>query len=113
MPDAARACAAAADDLIATRQLADTLDAENRALKERLETEKGASTLLRELAETRKAETSALQAAAAAKNEALAAKDSVIAAQDKLIEQLKRKKTSPWQRLGDVLLGAAIAVIIK
>lgn len=69
--------------------------------------------LLTELNETRKAEAEALRSTVAAKNEALTAKDSVIASQDKLIETLKRKKPSPWKRLGDVLIGVGIAIIFK
>ena len=47
------------------------------------------------------------------KNEALAAKDAVIAGQDKLVNELRRRKTSPWKRLGDVLIGVAAAAILK
>jgi septal ring factor EnvC (AmiA/AmiB activator) len=107
------ACAAAVEDLKATRALADSLTAENAALKSRLETEKQTSALLSELNETRKSETESLRAAIAAGREALAAKDSVIASQDKLIEALKKKRSSPWQRLGDVLIGAAVFAILK
>lgn len=69
--------------------------------------------LLTELNETRKSETEALRTALAAKNEALTAKDAVITSQDKLIEILKRKKSSPWKRIGDVLIGAAIFAILR
>jgi len=69
--------------------------------------------LLTELNETRKSETDALRTAVAAKSEALTAKDAVIATQDKLIETLKRKKSSPWKRIGDVLIGATIFAILK
>ena len=68
---------------------------------------------LTELNETRKAEAEALRSALAAKNEALTAKDAVIASQDKLVETLKRKKSSPWKRLGDVLIGVGIAAVFK
>lgn len=107
------ACNAAADELKASRLLIEALEAENRALKERLETEKHASAMLAKIAETLHAETEALRTALAAKNETITAKDSVIAAQDKLIESLKAKKTSPWRRLGDILIGAAIATVLK
>lgn len=107
------ACAAAAEDLKATRVLAEALESENRALKTRLETEKQTTALLLELNETRKSETDALQAAVTAKNETIAAKDTVIASQEKLIEALKTKKTSPWKRLGDILIGAAMIAIVK
>lgn len=107
------ACSAAVDDLIVTRQLAEALDAENSALRERLENEKQSAALLRELSETRKSENAALAAALSAKNQTIAAKDAAIATQDKLIEQLKQKKSSPWRRLGDILIGAAIAAVLK
>jgi len=69
--------------------------------------------LLTELNETRKAESEALRTALTANHETLAAKDAVIAAQDKLIEALKRKKPSPWKRLGDVLLGVGLGMVLK
>jgi septal ring factor EnvC (AmiA/AmiB activator) len=109
----ASACAAAVDELTASRTLIDTLENENAALKTRLETEKRTTALLTELNETRKSETEALRTALAAKNETLTAKDAVIASQGKLIETLKRKKSSPWKRIGDVLIGAAIFAILK
>jgi hypothetical protein len=69
--------------------------------------------LVTELSETRKAESDALRSTVAAKNEELTAKDSVIASQDKLIETLKRKKPSPWKRLGDVLIGIGIGIVLR
>ncbi len=69
--------------------------------------------MLLELNETRKSENAALRTAVAAKNETIAAKDAVIAAQDKLVTGLKSKRSSPWKRLGDVLIGVAIAAILK
>jgi len=110
--DLVRACAAAVGELSASRELIDALDAENKALKQRLETEKQTTALLGELNETRKSETEALRAALTAKNEALTAKDAVIASQDKLIETLKQKKSSPWKRLGDVLIGIGVGVLM-
>ncbi len=107
------ACAAAAEDLKATRVLAEALELENYSLKTRLETEKHATAILLELNETRKSETESLRAAVEAKNETIAAKDAVIANQDKLIETLKNKKTSPLKRIGDILLGAAMIAIFK
>ena len=68
--------------------------------------------LLTELNETRKSEADALRTALTANHETIAAKDTVIAAQDKLIEALKRKKPSPWKRLGDVLIGVGIGTIL-
>lgn len=68
--------------------------------------------LLSELNETRKSESEALRSTVAAKNEALTAKDAVIASQDKLIDALKRKKSSPWRRLGDMLIGVGIGIVL-
>ena len=109
----ASACAATADELAASRTLINALENENAALKMRLETEKRTTALLTELNETRKSETEALRTAFAAKNEALTAKDSVIASQDKLIETLKRKKSSPLKRLGDVLIGVGVGIVFR
>ena len=110
--DLISACSAAVGELSASRELISTLDAENAALKQRLETEKRTTSLLGELNETRKSEIEALRSALAAKNEALTAKDTVIASQDKLIETLKRKKSSPWKRLTDVLIGIGVGVLL-
>ena len=104
---------AAAVDLEKNRVLVTALEAENRLLNERLATEKRTTAALTELNETRKGENAALRDAVATKNETLAAKDVVIAAQDKLVAALKAKKTSPWRRLGDVLIGAAVFAILK
>src|SRR5215203_3735705 len=71
------ACNAAADDLLATRQLVDSLESENALLKTRLETEKQTTALLLELNETRRTETESLRLTVSAKNETIAAKDSV------------------------------------
>ena len=68
--------------------------------------------VLSELNETRKSESEALRSALAAKNETVTAKDAVIATQDKLIETLKRKKSSPWKRLDDVLIGVGLGVLL-
>jgi chromosome segregation ATPase len=107
------ACAAAAEDLKATRQLVTALEDENAALERRLEVETETTALLTELNETRKSETENLRETVAAKNETIAAKDAVIASQDRLIETLKKKKSSPWKRLGDVLIGVGILAILK
>ncbi len=104
---------AAANDLEKTRVLAGELERENSLLSERLETEKRTLALLTELNETRKTESEALRSTVAAKNDTIAAKGAVIASQDKLIETLKRKKTSIWRRLGDVLVGAAAIALLK
>lgn len=107
------ACAAAIDELKASRTLLDALDAENASLKSRLETEKRTTAILTELNETRKSETEALRKAIEAKTETIAARDTVIATQDKLIDALKTKKPSPWRRLGDILIGAAVIAVLK
>lgn len=104
---------AAAVDLEKTKVLVGELENENQLLTERLETEQRTTALLVELNETRKSESDALRSTVAAKNETITAKDAVIASQDKLIETLKRKKTSIWQRLGDVLIGAAAIAVLK
>ncbi len=101
------------DELKASRVLIEALENENRAVKERFETEKRATSILTELNDTRKSEADALRITVAAKNETITAKDAVIASQDKLINVLKAKKPSPWRRLGDVLIGAAVFAILK
>lgn len=107
------ACAATADELAKTRKFVTVLEAENKMLSERLDTETRSSTLLRELNETRKSEAETLRATVAAKNKSIAAKDAVIGKQDELVRELKNKKTSPWKRLGDVLIGVAIFAVLK
>ena len=107
------ACAAAADELAKTRSLVDALERENRATKERLETEKRTTAIMQELIDTQHQEANALRTAMNAENEVIAAKDVVIDSQGKLIETLKKKRGSPWRRLGDVLIGAALFAILK
>ncbi|MEO7673873.1 MAG: hypothetical protein ABIU09_07330 [Pyrinomonadaceae bacterium] len=111
--DTVNACAAAADELARTRQLVTALEEENRSLGESLETANRTTSLLRELNETRKSEAEALRAAVSAKNETIAAKDAVIERHDELVRELKNKKTSPWKRLGDVLIGVAVFAVLK
>lgn len=107
------ACLAAAADLEATRRLADALTAENAALMERLETEKRASAVFAELDTARRSEAGALRQAIAAGERVIAAKNGEIAARDKLIDELRRRRSSPWRRLGDILIGAAVTAILK
>lgn len=107
------ACAAAVEELKKTRLLVSALDDENKLLRTRLETEKATTKILADLNETRRSEADALRATVAAKNETIAAKDAVIARQDALVDSLKKKKTSPLRRIGDVLLGVAIFAILK
>ena len=104
---------AAALELEKTRNLVRALDDENEQLRERLETEKRMSTLLTEIASTRKAESDTLRSAVKAKDETIDAKNAVIAAQDKLTSELRAKRSSPWRRLGDILIGAATIAILK
>jgi hypothetical protein len=101
------------EELKAARVLIERLDAANGALRERLETEKRQTELLRELNETRKSEAAALVGALEAKNQTIATKDAVIGSQEKLIETLKRKKSSPLKRVLDVLVGVGVGVILK
>jgi len=108
-----RACAAAVSELEASRRLIDLLERENRLVKDRLETETRNVAVLTELNASRKAETEALRTALAAKTETLAAKDEVIASQQRLIDTLKTKKSSPWKRLGDILIGVAAGALIR
>jgi hypothetical protein len=107
------ACAAAAAELTATREFAEALERENHALKERAATAIRTESLLAELAESRRTENEALRTAVAAKNETILAKDAAIAQQDELIADLKRRKSSPWKRIGDVLIGVAVSAILK
>jgi chromosome segregation ATPase len=111
--DATRACAAAISELEASRRLIDLFERENSLLKDRLETETRTTTILAELSTSRKAESEALRSALAAKTETLAAKDEVIASQQGLIDALKTKKSSPWKRLGDILIGVAAGALIR
>lgn len=111
--DTVAACNAAVEELKAARRLIDLLDRENALLKDRLDTEKRASSLLGELNESRRAETEALRETVAAKNETLLGKDAVITNQEKLIDTLKAKKSSPWKRIGDILIGVAAGAIFR
>ena len=111
--DLVSACNAAVEELKASRRLMGLLEQENALLKDRLETERRSISLLAELNETRRAEGDALRNVVAAKNETIFAKDAVIANQEKLIESLKAKKSSPWKRLGDVLIGVAAGGLIR
>ena len=107
------ACAAAVDELSATRRLAAALERENAALRERLGTASQTEAVLKELNDTRLSENEALRAALAAKNETIAAKDAALTKQEELIAALKKRKSSPWKRLGDVLIGVAISAVLK
>lgn len=107
------AFAAAVAELEASRRLIDLLERENRLLKDRLETETRNVAILSEINASRKAESDALKTALAAKTETLSAKDEVIAAQQRLIDSLKAKKSSPWKRLGDILIGIAAGAVLR
>ena len=91
----------------------EVLERENGLLKERLDTEKLANSLLTELSGSRRAENEALRNALAAKNETIFAKEAVIASQEKLIAALQKRKSSPWKRIGDVLIGVAAGAILR
>jgi len=101
------------DELKQTRTLAVALERENSALRERLAVASRTEAILNVLIETRRSETEALRKALAADQQAIAVKDAVIARQDALVTELKRRKTSPWKRVGDVLIGVAVGAILK
>ena len=107
------ACAAAVDELKASRALITALESENASLRSRVETEKQITALLAELNETRNSESDALRKTIDAKNEAIAAKQQVIDSQEKLMANLKGRKRSVIGRLGDLLLGAAVIAVLK
>lgn len=98
---------AARDDLIAA------LETENGALRARLEAEKNVTSLLTELNETRRNETESLRSAIKAKDEVVAAKTEIITLQEKQIAELKKRRTSPLKRLGDVLIGVAVGGLLR
>lgn len=101
------------NELTASRKLIDALERENRALTERLETSRRTESVLSELSLARRSENEALLASIAAKNETIAAKNAAIAKQDELIGELKNRKTSPWKRVGDILIGVAVTSLLK
>lgn len=107
------ACMASAVELEKTKALLSALESQILGQTVRLETAKASIETLTELNETRKAESEAMRTAIAAKNETIAAKNTVITAQDELVDELKRKKTSTWRRIGDVLMGAAATVLLR
>ncbi len=113
IPELVNACAAAADELAATRRLTDALERENAALRERLETAARTEAILKELSETRRTENEALRDVVSAKNETIVAKDAALAKQDELVKDLKRRRSSPWKRVGDILIGVAVSSLIK
>jgi len=107
------ACAAAAEELAASREAIASLEKANAALTARLSDEKRMNAILTELNETRRTESEALRQTIAAKNETIAAKDAAIKAQDELIAKLKTKRSSPWKRIGDILIGVGAAVLLR
>ncbi|HEX2639370.1 MAG TPA: hypothetical protein VHL50_02315, partial [Pyrinomonadaceae bacterium] len=107
------ACNAAADELKATRTLVSVLESENAALKQRLETEQRITALLTELDQTRTREAEALRQTIASQSATIQAKDTALAAQDKLIAELRRKKSSPWKRVMDVLVGVGAGMVLR
>lgn len=107
------ACAAAVEELAKSRALLTALERENELLRLRLETEKDRAGLMQELLETRQQENAALVEALAARRSESAAQSAVIAVQDELITALRKRKRSPWARIGDVLMGAGIIAILR
>jgi hypothetical protein len=104
---------AAAEELAAARALIEKLETANKLFTERFETEKRTSALLDELSNTRRSENEALKTALAAKSETIAAKDAAIAEQEKLIADLKKRRSLPWRRVGDVLIGIAAGSLLR
>ncbi len=88
------------------------LEVDNTELNERLTTERQMTATLTELNTARKSENEALRTVVAAKDETIAAKNSAIDSQAKLIENLKRKRSSVLGSLGKVIAGAAAALIL-
>jgi len=107
------ACAAAAEELAASREAITELERQNAELGSRLADEKKMNGILTELNETRRTQSEASRQTIAAKNETIAAKDAAIKAQDELIAKLKNKRSSPWKRIGDILIGVGAAVLLK
>jgi hypothetical protein len=95
------------------RALVTALEKENGALRQRLDVAIRTETILNELNETRRSETEALKVTVAAKNETIAAKDAAITRQDEMAAELRRRKTSPWKRIGDVLIGIGVSAILR
>ena len=106
-------CAAAVEELSATRKLVTALENENALLRERLQTAAATEAILIELKETREKENTALHTAIAAKNETITAKDAAIKKQDEIVAELKRRRSSVWKRVGDILIGVAVSSILK
>ena len=107
------ACSAAADELLESRRLVDSLEKGNAALSERLATEKRISSVLTSANDARAAEAAALRAALVAKDETIAAKDAIIANRGEMIEKLKKRQRSPLRRITDILIGVAVLAVIK
>lgn len=112
-PGSIAACSAAAAELAAVRDLITALERENVLLKARLETEIRTASKLGDLDGARRAESAALRDALAARSETILAKDGVIASQEKLIAALQKRKSSPWKRLGDILIGVAAGAVLR
>lgn len=107
------ACAAAADELVTTRQLIEALESENALVKQALETEKKLVAVLAKSNDSREREAEALRGAIKAKDETIAAKNDVIAAREQAIAALRNKPRSPLKRITDILIGAAVFAILK
>jgi len=107
------ACAAAANELAETRRLVEVLEAENRLLRERLAVSKRLEDGLSALNETRDKEAATLRKAIEAGERAIREKDAAIEKQEEMIAELKRRKNSPWKKVGYILVGIAAASILK
>lgn len=101
------------EELEASRAAIAELERANDALASRLADAKRIESMLAELNETQRKEAEALRQTIAAKNETIAAKDAAIKAQDELIVKLERKRSSPWKRLGDILIGVGAGILLR
>ena len=84
-------------------ELRRSLETANRALRR----------YLKEAEAVRGSEVDAVRLSYSAATRVIAAKDAEIAARDRLIESLRKKRASPWRRLGDILIGAAAVAVLK
>lgn len=86
---------------------------ENRLLRDRLAVSKRLEDGLSALNETRDKEAETLRRAIAAKDRIILEKNTAIVKQEEIIAELKRRKDSPWKKVGYILVGIAAASILK
>lgn len=86
---------------------------ENRLLRERLAVSKRLEDGLSALNETRDKEAETLRRAIEAKDRIILEKNTAIVKQEEIIAELKRRKDSPWKKVGYILVGIAAASILK